>query len=63
VREKDHVFVWFAMYKDADDYASHRNRLDHSAQWRAAVTRLQHETNAPAQVLRLSPAPRSRLHG
>ena len=63
VREKDHVFVWFAMYKDADDYASHRNRLDHSAPWRAAVTRLQHEMNAPTQVLRLSPAPRSRLHG
>ena len=63
VREKDHVFVWFAMYKDADDYERHRNRLDKSPGWRAAATRLQHETSAPTQVLRLAPTPRSRLHG
>ncbi len=63
VREKDHVFVWFALYKDAEDYERRRTRLENSAQWRAAATRLQHETSAPTQVLRLAPAPRSRLHG
>ena len=62
VREKEHVFVWFALYEDRVDYDRHRQRLEATAEWRdRVVPRLQQLASAP-QILRLAPTPRSRLH-
>ncbi|HEX6834227.1 MAG TPA: NIPSNAP family protein [Rudaea sp.] len=64
VREKDHVFVWFALYPDLADYERRRASLDGSRHWREAIApELRHRLLAPPQVLRLTPTPRALLHG
>jgi hypothetical protein len=64
VREKDHVFIWFALFKDEVDFAAHRTRLETVPAWNDTIAPgLQKRLLAPAEVLRLAPAPRSRLHG
>jgi hypothetical protein len=64
VRAKDHVFVWFALFKDEADFAAHRARLEALPVWSGAIApELRRRLQAPADVLRLAPTPRSRLHG
>jgi quinol monooxygenase YgiN len=64
VRDKDHVFVWFAQFKDEADFAAHRARLEGLPAWLdAVVPELKKRLQSPAEVLRLTPTPRSRLHG
>jgi len=63
VREKDHVFVWFALYKDAADYAHHFARMEGQAEWQQTIApELRHRARS-IDVLRLAPTPRSRPHG
>jgi hypothetical protein len=62
VREKDHVFVWFAMYDDSNDFAKHAKQLNESLAWKKSAAELRQRLNADPQTLRLAPAPRSLLH-
>jgi hypothetical protein len=63
VREKDHVFIWFAMYDNVADYEKHLAALNASPNWRDWLSAdLRHRLNADAQTLRLAPMPRSLLH-
>jgi len=63
VREKDHVFAWFALYDGTADYAKRLATLNASPNWRDWLsTDLRHRLNADPQTLRLSPMPRSLLH-
>ena len=64
VREHDHVFVWFAMYADVADYERHRAALDATKDWRETITpALRHRLLSAPEILRLTPTPRSLLHG
>jgi hypothetical protein len=62
VREKDHVFVWFAMYADANAYDRQRARLEASPAWRRTIAPHLQRVVAATETLRLAPTPRSRLH-
>jgi hypothetical protein len=64
VREGENVFVWIAAFATPDGYEKSMARLEQSQAWRAAIAPelARHLKSAP-QVLRLNPAPRSRLHG
>ena len=63
VREHDHVFVWFALYRDAAQYTAKRAQLDAMPAWHdVIVPQLRRRTKGPEQVLRLAPTPRSLLH-
>ncbi len=64
VREGENVFIWIAAFATADDYAKNFARLEQSQNWRKTIApELARRLKTPAQVLRLTPAPRSRLHG
>jgi hypothetical protein len=64
VREGENVFVWIATYASAEDYANSLARFEQSQSWRETIApELKRRLKSPAQVLRLSPAPRSLLHG
>lgn len=64
VREKDHVFVWFALYGSLDEYEARRATLDGSRHWSGTIVpELRHRLLSAPQVLRLTPTPRSLLHG
>ena len=63
VRENDHVFVWFAMYRDIPSYENRLEKLNHSPVWKETIAdSLQRQLIKPPQFLRLTPAPRSLLH-
>ena len=62
VREGEHVFVWLASFADDAAYAAHRARLSSDRRWTEAVApALRSWLAKPAEVLELSPTPRSRL--
>lgn len=63
VREGEHVFVWFARYRDEAEYDAFRARLADSPRWRSIAPRLARRLLGPPQVLRLAPTARSRLRG
>lgn len=63
IRENDHVFVWFAMYRDVPTYEKQSEKLNHSVVWKDTIENpLRQQLVKPPQVLRLTPAPRSLLH-
>jgi hypothetical protein len=63
VRENDHVFVWFAMYRDVPTYEKQSEKLNHSTAWKDTIENpLRQQLIKPPQILRLTPAPRSLLH-
>jgi hypothetical protein len=62
VREHEPVFVWFARFLDASDYAQHLTTLGASAAWSGVAEALQRKLRAPPEVIRLQPTPRSQLH-
>jgi hypothetical protein len=57
VREREHVFIWFARFKDEAAHKSHWNAFTRSSEYAKLTRRLARE---PEQ-LRLSPTSRSRL--
>ena len=61
VREADHVFVWFAMYDTIAAYEKHRDGF--LASNKKLVDAVQRQLTKPPQILRLTPTPRSLLHG
>jgi hypothetical protein len=61
VREKDHVFVWFATFGDMGEYDRALARLAGSTSWRAVDDALRGRLRAPAEILRLQPTSRSEL--
>jgi NIPSNAP len=63
VREKDHVFVWFALYPSLKEYETYRAKLDGSDHWHAIAPELRRQLLSAPEVLRLTPTPRSLLHG
>ena len=64
VREGENVFLWIATFATADDYAKSLARLELSRRWRETLApELTRRLKSPPQVLRLTPAPRSLLHG
>ena len=63
IRENEHVFVWFALFEDADDYRKRAAALEASPNWREWVSvDLRHRLKSDPQTLRLAPTPRSLLH-
>jgi|SRR5450432_4195400 hypothetical protein len=64
VREGENVFIWIARFTTADSYAASLARLEQSRRWREAIApELARRLKSAPQVLRLTPAPRSLLHG
>jgi hypothetical protein len=64
VREGENVFIWIAAFATADDYTRHLARFEQSRNWQEAIApELKRRLKSPPQVLRLTPAPRSLLHG
>lgn len=61
VRDKDRVFVWFALYASVDDHARRFSDLAATPAWQIAAR--SSALIAPPAPLRLTPTPRSRLHG
>jgi hypothetical protein len=59
VREGEHVFVWFASFASAEEYAAHAVKRDASDDWRRMSDDLSRWLQGGAEVLRLSPTPRS----
>ena len=63
VRERDRVFVWFALYDSADEYERQHACLESTPAWRNMIApQPRGLLKAPVEVLRLAPTPRSRLH-
>ena len=56
VREDENVFVWMALFADEDDHERHLATLEQSPVWHDLP-------QGPAEVLRLTPTPRSMIHG
>jgi hypothetical protein len=64
VRENEPVFVWFGLYRDQRDYHNRVAALNGTKRWRDDVaTELRHRLKSVPQTLRLTPTPRSLLHG
>jgi len=64
VREGENVFLWTATFATPDDYTKSLARLEQSRNWRETIApQLARRLKSPAQVLRLTPAPRSLLQG
>ena len=64
VREGENVFLWIAAFASADGYAKSLARLEQSKNWRETIApELTRRLKSAPQVLRLTPAPRSLLHG
>jgi hypothetical protein len=58
VREGEDVYVWFASYRDVDEYEAVLQRLDALPAWNRGVTLAARLAGAP-EVLRLLPTARS----
>jgi hypothetical protein len=64
VRENEHVLVWFAGFRDQAAYQEHTATLASMEGWRAPMwENVARRLNSAPQTLRLSPTPRSLLHG
>jgi hypothetical protein len=64
VREGENVYLWVATFATNDDYRASVTRLAQSPHWRNVVApALRQRLKSAPQVLRLTPAPRSLLHG
>jgi hypothetical protein len=64
VREGEEVFVWFALYRDAAEYAECVAALERSARWKGEVKGgLARWMRRAPEILRLAPTGRSRLRG
>jgi hypothetical protein len=64
VREGENVFLWIATFATADGYTKSLARLEQSRHWRETVVpELKRRLKSVPLVLRLTPAPRSLLHG
>jgi quinol monooxygenase YgiN len=61
VRERESVFVWFALFADQASADKHQRALAQSMEWREAVGKLTGWTHHRIEVLRLQPTARSRL--
>lgn len=59
VRESANVLVWFSSFPNENAYERQAAALADSPAWKDLTRRLQ----APPEILRLQPTPRSRLHG
>jgi NIPSNAP len=64
VREGENVFIWIATFATPDSYATSLARLEQSRSWRERIApELARRLKSAPQLLRLTPAPRSLLHG
>jgi hypothetical protein len=61
VRVGEHIFVWFAMFANADAYASYQAKLTADKTWAANWSLAREKLTRDPEVLRLTPTPRSRL--
>jgi quinol monooxygenase YgiN len=61
VREGEHVFAWFARFRDEAAHAAYRAALVAQPRWRELAVALGRHLQGPPEVLRLAPTPRSRL--
>lgn len=64
VREGEHVFVWFAGFRDEEAYGLHLAALAESKIWKDEISKsLNRKLKRKPEVLKLSPTSRSRLTG
>lgn len=63
VREGEHVFVWFALFRNLAAYEDHVATLAHSQDWNEQWDIVKRRLNAAPTVLKLSPTARSLTHG
>jgi hypothetical protein len=64
VREGENVFIWVAAFASPESYRKNLDKLERSRSWRETIAPgLQQRMNLPPQILQLTPAPRSLLHG
>ena len=64
IREGEYVFVWFAGFPDPDAYKNHLTKLRESKLWNDEIPKfLKKHLQGKAEVLRLTPTPRSWLTG
>lgn len=62
VRTGENVFVWFARFKNPDEYANHLRRLEQAKGWTKNIQpRLASYFKSSPEHLRLAPTPRSLL--
>jgi len=61
VREGEHVFAWFSRFADVAAHERYRAALVASPGWRELAGELSRQLQAPPEVLRLLPTPRSLL--
>lgn len=61
VREGEHVFAWFARFRDEAAHAAYRAALVAQPEWRRQAVALGRHLQGPPAVLRLAPTPRSLL--
>lgn len=61
VRERENVFVWFALFPDQASADKHQRALVQSMEWREAAGKLSSWTHHRIEILRLQPTARSRL--
>jgi hypothetical protein len=61
VRERDNVFVWFAIFKDVAAFDQYRSALADSPEWRELAGKLSLWSYQPIETLRLQPTARSAL--
>lgn len=64
VRDDENVFVWITMFADEADHERRVAELERSPAWRERILQaLGRQLGGQAEVLRLTPTPRSLLHG
>jgi hypothetical protein len=64
VREGEHVFVWFAGFRDEEAYELYLTSLAESKTWMDEISKsLNRKLKRKPEILRLSPTSRSRLTG
>lgn len=63
VREGEHVFVWFALFRNLAAYEDHVATLAHSQDWNEQWDMVKQRLNAAPTILILSPTARSLTHG
>lgn len=61
VRERENVFVWFALFPDQAAVDKHQRALVQSMEWRTVAAQLTTWTHRKIETLRLEPTARSRL--
>lgn len=63
VREGEHVFVWFSIFRDLAAYHGHMAALAQTPSWQQVWEPVMRRLKAAPEVLLLSPTPRSLVHG